>query len=206
VDETTRILGILTATATICGTLLWVLYKSFQARVRVWNSVLEPLGGKARPHFGMNAVLSAELPLSNGTRLEIEQWLSRPDNVSSGQFVMTLKQPSFRFSDFFVGADAWASAFARWALRLPKSVGLGASAAAPLNQGRAESSIATPFAVSEALLRDFSRLRVYVLFGRSGWIRLHVPGGTTRPEDTPELIAAIELARAIANAMPKGRS
>lgn len=193
-SEAYKIAIIVGFTGSVCLIAFVVITRLYKSWVAPWKRVLEPLGGTARPRYGLNTMVEATLPLNDDTTLELQQWGTSNAGRAYGQILVTLRNPSWSIPAFLIGEDAWASAHARWALSLPKTQGLGAHVSRPLNQGRSSDE-----AVAATLLGRFAgeldSLRVYLGFGQGNWVRVFVPGMVRTERDAPKLQALIQFAR-----------
>ena len=87
-SETAKIVFSLGVIIVVPAVAFLVLRRLYLARVAVWNEVLVPLGGLARPKVGLNAILSASVPLADGVTLSLEQWYGRDEHTGGhGQIV-----------------------------------------------------------------------------------------------------------------------
>lgn len=87
--------------------------------------------------------------------------------------IVTIRSASWRVPPFFVGADGWASAFARWALNLPAQHGL---VDGPFSQGRSQSR-AWASLFPPSVVTFVARTECYCLFGTTNLMRFHISGG-----------------------------
>jgi hypothetical protein len=204
-DETTRVAVAVIGVCAILAGLGLVLFLHMRAHARLWRAYAADRGGSARMSMSLNAFARYRRTGPLG-EIQVEEWRGgRAGEYYSSQWIATLRlRPGSSSPAFLLGDDAWASAFARWARRLPPCDGLGPDAPVPLDRGRCELSTLRWWRPRARELAH--ELRLFLAYGRGQLLRVHVPGGLSGPADFPRLDRTIELLEQVAGSAPAGRT